>query len=358
MATRRTELSPIATGCDIIFRIMTSKTQIFISYAREQQAIKQRLYTGLNRKLDTSKFNIWDDSRIPIGRYEEIIKRQIQSSSIYILLLSSDFEKSEFIKKEIQWMLEEISHDATKIIVPIVIKDFTKETASRAFQNVADYQFYPKQQQSLENDKNPDVAWVELLAELSLDISRNKNTNNPATPNRQSKIVANCFGFIFIFTFCLAAFWIGKGFVEMNREFSRKPRSGVNPFDTPTEVSTLPIDTDDVKIYSNIDVEQQALFPGCRNSQLCNESKMHQYLKANLTLPQHHISEGIIKIQFVVEKDGHISNVNTLSKKQSECSQQAIKALLKMNELETRWSPAVRKGKRVRSLLTHEVWCR
>lgn len=87
-------------------------------------------------------------------------------------------------------------------------------------------------------------------------------------------------------------------------------------------------------------VEQMPEYPG-------GQDKFYTYLKDNITYPENAIKEkieGIVYVQFVVEKDGSISNVKVLRGIGSGCDEEAVRIVKSMPN----WSPGIQKGKPVR----------
>ena len=76
------------------------------------------------------------------------------------------------------------------------------------------------------------------------------------------------------------------------------------------------------------------------------KSAMARYFRSNMTYPQKALSngtEGVVKVQFVVEPDGSISNPQILDGIGSGCDEEAIRLLLKMPS----WVPGEEAGNRV-----------
>lgn len=95
----------------------------------------------------------------------------------------------------------------------------------------------------------------------------------------------------------------------------------------------------DSGIYS--DVEQQAEFPG-------GETAMLQFINKNLQYPKEAGSAGIqgrVLIDFVVEKDGSLTNFGVLRSPNESLSQEAIRVA----QLMPKWKPGEMQGKIVRS---------
>jgi TonB family protein len=61
--------------------------------------------------------------------------------------------------------------------------------------------------------------------------------------------------------------------------------------------------------------------------------------------------EGVVKLGFVVEKNGCISNVNVLKQLGGGCQEEAVRILT-----ETNWKPAIKNGKRVRFQMEYSFY--
>ena len=104
-------------------------------------------------------------------------------------------------------------------------------------------------------------------------------------------------------------------------------------------VEAKPRNGGDNGIYSS--VEHQAEFPG-------GEGAMLQFINKNLQYPKDAGSAGIqgrVLIDFVVEKDGSLSNFGVLRSPNESLSQEAIRVA----QLMPKWKPGEMQGKIVRS---------
>ncbi len=104
-------------------------------------------------------------------------------------------------------------------------------------------------------------------------------------------------------------------------------------------VEAKPRNGGDNGIYSS--VEQQAEFPG-------GEGAMLQFINKNLQYPKDAGSAGIqgrVLIDFVVEKDGSLTNFGVLRSPNESLSQEAIRVA----QLMPKWKPGEMQGKIVRS---------
>lgn len=91
-------------------------------------------------------------------------------------------------------------------------------------------------------------------------------------------------------------------------------------------------------------VEQMPTFPGGTN-------ELHRYIRRAVRYPQLAMSnnvEGRVYVQFVVEKDGSITNVKVIRGIGSGCDKESIRVVKSM----PKWNPAKQRGKTVRAKMT------
>lgn len=94
-------------------------------------------------------------------------------------------------------------------------------------------------------------------------------------------------------------------------------------------------------------VEKMPSFPG-------GEEKLYEYLGQNIKYPQMAKEAGVkgkVYVQFVVEKDGSITDVTVARGIGSGCDKEAVRVVKKM----PRWSPGEQRGKKVRVKYTLPV---
>jgi len=87
-------------------------------------------------------------------------------------------------------------------------------------------------------------------------------------------------------------------------------------------------------------VEQMPSFPG-------GDQKMYEYLGKNIKYPQIARESGIqgrVFVNFVVEPDGHVSNVNVMRSLGGGCDEEAMRVVKAM----PKWKPGKQRGKAVR----------
>jgi hypothetical protein len=86
-------------------RVLPATTgHVFISYAREDQTYARKLADALRAR----GFETWIDNRIETGdRWWQTIDKAIRASAAFVVVMTPDAEKSDWVEKEIMLALEE-----------------------------------------------------------------------------------------------------------------------------------------------------------------------------------------------------------------------------------------------------------
>jgi Tfp pilus assembly protein PilF len=241
---------------------MASQRQIFISYAREDRDQKEKIFDLLVNNLDLNQYIPWKDDMIPAGRYEYTIKEEIRNSQYYLLLISKSFVNSEFIKKnELPLILEECSKN--KILIPIILSDYTREELVKALPEISNYQFFPKKQENLSLFETNELALSQLANDLVKSFSKETHKWVKATKVSLSTVAV------------IAALVFGyKYFIE--------PSETCPNFDKTADVKTLifPVDKRNSTINNIMDT-RFAL--ACKKYKLKSDNQFDKSGKANLS---------------------------------------------------------------------------
>jgi periplasmic protein TonB len=112
-------------------------------------------------------------------------------------------------------------------------------------------------------------------------------------------------------------------------------------------------------------VEQMPRFPGCENISgtneeklKCAEGKMLEYIYKNVKYPAIARENGIqgrVVIQFVVERDGSITDAQVVRDIGAGCGEEALRVVNSMNSMSEKWTPGKQRGKPVRVQFTLPV---
>ena len=112
-------------------------------------------------------------------------------------------------------------------------------------------------------------------------------------------------------------------------------------------------------------VERMPLFPGCNDMKMadtektqCSKDKLISYIIGKLKYPEDarkNKVQGDVVVQFVVEKDGSVSNVKVVKDICTGCGEAVATAINSMNSLPEKWTPGNQRNKPVRVLYTVPV---
>ncbi len=101
-------------------------------------------------------------------------------------------------------------------------------------------------------------------------------------------------------------------------------------------------------------VSRMPLFPGCDEAAMgyselkkCSEKRLREFLHYNLKYPAQAVrnkTEGTVLIQFIVERDGRVSNIKILQDIGDGCGQEARRVVEMMNNMTRRWIPGLQNG--------------
>ncbi|MCP3930402.1 MAG: energy transducer TonB [Bacteroidetes bacterium] len=105
-------------------------------------------------------------------------------------------------------------------------------------------------------------------------------------------------------------------------------------------------------------VEEMPRFPGCEDSggtmkekKECADNKLLEFIYRNIKYPaiaRENGVEGIVVIQFVIDKDGSISNARIVRDIGAQCGQEALRVVEFMNTEELKWTPGKQRSQAVR----------
>ena len=104
-------------------------------------------------------------------------------------------------------------------------------------------------------------------------------------------------------------------------------------------------------------VEDMPRFPGCENlstkqeKQQCADKKMLEFIYSNIKYPaiaRENGVEGTAVIQFVVEKDGSVTDAKIVRNPGAQTGEEALRVVNLMNEKGFKWVPGKQRGRPVR----------
>ena len=102
---------------------MPEKLSVFLSYSHEDEAMKTQLDRNLVMLRRSDKIRVWQDRQIMAGtEWDETIARELASADIILLLISVDFNNSQYIwEKELKVAMERHERKEARVI-PIILR--------------------------------------------------------------------------------------------------------------------------------------------------------------------------------------------------------------------------------------------
>lgn len=102
---------------------MPKKLNIFLSYSHEDESMKIQLDKNLIMLKRSDKINVWQDRQIiPGTEWNESISRELEAADIILLLISVDFNNSQYIwDKELKVAMERHKKNEARVI-PVILR--------------------------------------------------------------------------------------------------------------------------------------------------------------------------------------------------------------------------------------------
>jgi hypothetical protein len=132
--------------------------RIFISYAHEDEDLKQELDKHLKVLKRSSKVDVWSDRQLVAGEeWDESIMSELRRANIILLLISVDFNASDFIwDKELAVAMER-HRDGAARVVPIIMRKCSWDGLPYAA-----LQALPRRARPVTDYPDRDVAYTEI----------------------------------------------------------------------------------------------------------------------------------------------------------------------------------------------------
>ena len=113
-------------------------------------------------------------------------------------------------------------------------------------------------------------------------------------------------------------------------------------------------------IYNVSQLDEDPLFPGCKKykNYNCTVESLQAFINENQLYPENALenkTEGIVKISFVIEDDGTLSNIKALNNLGDGLSDDAVEIFKWMNSEKMRWRPGMKNYKTVRTIYKVDV---
>jgi protein TonB len=111
-------------------------------------------------------------------------------------------------------------------------------------------------------------------------------------------------------------------------------------------------------------VQEMPSFPGCEGitdqteRRACSDKNLFEFLYKNISYPMVARDNGIagmVYVQFVVERNGSVTNINVVRDIGAGCGEEAARVVNLMNSMDKKWSPGKQRNQAVRVLYTLPV---
>jgi len=102
----------------------TPGARIFVSYAHEDEELKDELDKHLKVLKRSAKVEVWSDRDISSGQeWNDAIVSELQQADIILLLVSVDFNASDFIWEEELSVAMQRHEQGTAKVVPVFLRE-------------------------------------------------------------------------------------------------------------------------------------------------------------------------------------------------------------------------------------------
>jgi len=141
-----------------------ARARIFISYAHEDEDLKEELDKHLKVLKRSSKVEVWSDRQLAAGQeWDESIMTELRRANVILLLISVDFNASDFIwDKELAVAMER-HKEGTSRVVPIILRKCNWEGLPYAA-----LQALPRHARPVTDYPDRDVAYTEIAEAVEL----------------------------------------------------------------------------------------------------------------------------------------------------------------------------------------------
>lgn len=137
---------------------MAARLKIFLSYSHEDEAMKVQLDKNLIMLKRSDKIDVWQDRKIMAGDvWDESIANALAAADIILLLISVDFNNSQYIwDKELKAALERHERNEARVI-PVILR--TCEWSEMPY---AKLQALPTGAKPINSFADADVAYTDV----------------------------------------------------------------------------------------------------------------------------------------------------------------------------------------------------
>ena len=140
----------------------SGQIRIFVSYAHADEALKTELDKYLKVLRRSGKISVWQDRALVAGdEWDATILRELGLANLILLLVSVDFNASDFIwDKELAAAMQRHA-DGTARVVPVILRPC--QWSSLPY---AKLQALPRNGRPVTDHPDRDAAFTEITAEI------------------------------------------------------------------------------------------------------------------------------------------------------------------------------------------------
>ena len=145
-----------------------SKLNLFISYSHADEELKNELDKHLIMLKRSGKIEVWNDRQlIPGQEWDDEIKKELAAADIILLLISADFNNSDYIwNKELSSALKR-HEENTACVVPIILRKCEWQEMP-----YAKLQALPKGARPVTEFSDKDDAFTDVAAGIRILVDR------------------------------------------------------------------------------------------------------------------------------------------------------------------------------------------
>jgi hypothetical protein len=147
------------------------KTRLFISYAHEDEAYKNRLMVGLAYLRRLNKIEIWEDRQIIGGQqWNEEIFQALKNAHLILMLVSDYFIASDFCFNDELKTAMQMADERKALVIPIIISPCNFSDL-----DFARLQALPKDAKPVNTWENADLAWQNVTEQINRSVEYVEN---------------------------------------------------------------------------------------------------------------------------------------------------------------------------------------
>ena len=148
--------------------VATTGARIFVSYAHEDEELKDELDKHLKVLKRSAKVEVWSDRDITSGEeWNDAIMSELQQADIILLLVSVDFNASDFIWDEELSVAMQRHEQGSARVVPVPLRECDWDDMPYAKLNGL-----PPRAKPVTSYDDPDAAYTEIAQGIEKLVDR------------------------------------------------------------------------------------------------------------------------------------------------------------------------------------------